>query len=157
MPQIPVVEPAGNESYPGAKSVAKAGTSDTLFFPHVDSCLAIIFVLQDDIVVGAHVSAFAGEVFQPDGNARAAVVEMKALADGKTILEVFTLGDGTYTRSNFLADVTVKPLIVNADTDGGFDITADPVSRTIAAVSCRTKSKTFAWKFSELAKGPKFI
>jgi hypothetical protein len=157
MARKPVVEPAGNSAFPDAKSVEKADKSDTLFFPHVDSCLAMIFVLEDDGVVGAHVGAFSGDQYQPDANARAAVLQMKQLTGGKRVLEVFTLGDGTYTRANFLGDVSDKPVIVNADTDGGFDITADPTLRTITAVSCRDGSKKFEWKFSELDKGQKFI
>ena len=39
-----LVEPAGNDKYPGAKSVDRAAGGDTLFFPHVDSCLGIVFV-----------------------------------------------------------------------------------------------------------------
>ena len=154
-----VVEPSGNTSYPSAKSVERAETSDTLFFPHVDSCLAIVFILKSGAVVGAHAAQFGGKDFgtyQPDENARAAVIEMKSLANGDEIMGVFTLGDGSYTRANFLFDVTVKPVIVNADTEGGFDITVDPSLRLISAVSC-VKGKKAEWKFSALGEGPEFI
>jgi hypothetical protein len=154
-----VVEPGGNTSFPSAKSVERGEVADTLFFPHVDSCLAIVFILKGGAVVGAHAAQFGGKDFgtyQPDANAREAVIEMKSLANGEEILEVFTLGDGSYTRANFLFDVAVKPLIVNADTEGGFDITVDPSLRLITAVSCVKKTK-FEWKFGALSEGPKFI
>jgi len=81
---------------------------------------------------------------------------MKKLLGGKAVVDVFTLGDGSYMRSTFLGDVTSKPIIVNADTDGGFDITVDPAARTITAVSCRN-GKSSEWKFSDLKSGPPFI
>ena len=156
----PVVEPSGNKDYPNAKSVERAEVTDTLFFPHVDSCLAIVFILEDDAVVGAHVAQFGGKDFgeyQPDQNAKDAVTEMKKLTNGKKVADVFTLGDGCYTRANFLADVTNKPLIVNADTAGGFDITVDPKRRVISAVSCVKSSTTAEWKFADIHSGKKLI
>src|SRR4051794_17600106 len=102
MPQIPVVEPSGNPAYPNAKSIASAAGDDWLFFPHVDSCLAIVFVLGDASVVGAHVGMFSGEEPKPDENARAAVKGMLELAGTKKILNVFTLGETEYdNRANF--------------------------------------------------------
>jgi len=159
MPQKAVVEPAGNEKYPDGKTVQRAEVTDTLFFPHVDSCLAIVFILEDGAVVGAHAAQFGGKdygEFRPNDNAREAVVEMKKLLGGKAVVAVFTLGDGFYLRPTFLCDVTSKPIIVNADTDGGFDITVDPAGRTITAVSCKN-SKSSEWKFSDLKSGPTLI
>jgi hypothetical protein len=154
-----VVEPSGNSKYPSAKSVDRAETSDTLFFPHVDSCLAIVFILKSGAVIGAHAAQFGGTDFgtyQPNVNAKLAVTEMKKLQNGEEVLDVFTLGDGSYTRATFLADVTTSPVIVNADTEGGFDITVDPSLRIITAVSC-VKSKRAEWKFSALSEGPTLI
>lgn len=159
MPQKAVVEPAGNEKYPDGKTVQRGEVTDTLFFPHVDSCLAIVFILEDGAVVGAHAAQFGGKdygEYRPNENALEAVGEMKKLLGGKKIVDVFTLGDGSYMRSTFLGDVTTTPLIVNADTEGGFDITVDPALRVITAVSC-VKGKKAEWRFSDLDSGPKFI
>jgi len=77
---------------------------------------------------------------------------MKTLTGGKRILDVFTLGDsGYFNRSTFLADVTKKPVIVNARTS--VDITVDPKLRVITAVLCSDSSKKTEWKFSELHTG----
>jgi len=150
-----VVEPASVPDHPGSTSVARGEASDRLIFPNVDSCLAILFIMADDAVIGAHVGQYGGQGFSvhdPDGYATAMVKDMKMLTDGKKILQVFTLGDGYFNRRNILADVKIDPVIVYSRVS--VDITVDPKLRVITVVANKKKDdKKAEWRFAELRPG----
>lgn len=54
---------------------------DSLYFPHVDSCLAIIYITTDDEIVGGHVGAIwpGDDLAEYKGNASRIIDEMKEM------------------------------------------------------------------------------
>ncbi|MBY0375196.1 MAG: hypothetical protein K2Q23_14465 [Bryobacteraceae bacterium] len=154
MPLVPVVEPAGNDKYPQAKSVDSAKQSDTMLLPHVDSCFGVVFVLEGDELVGGHASMVStSNDFQPAANGKAIVEQMKSLKGGKKVLGVFAWGDeDLFPRSEILGEFSALCLSVGPyESGGGVDITVDPATRKIHVKECTgVKSKT--WSFSDLKK-----
>ncbi|MBZ5585782.1 MAG: hypothetical protein LAQ30_27035 [Acidobacteriia bacterium] len=68
--------------------VVKAAPNDTLFFPHVESCLAMLFLLDNGYMVGAHVAQTEGDQIVQNvlatarANAYKYLIKMEQVANG---------------------------------------------------------------------------
>lgn len=155
MPVIRCVEPAVAAEGPYDYRVyVPAG--DALEFPHVDSCLAIGFVLNNGAFVGGHVSvqeARADAPLQPHQNAMNILAEMQNLTPGGAAIDrLILVGDrGTWRQGwgGMFGDVvqairaalapTPPTLYVNKDSGGlggGVDVTLNPRRQMVFINKC---------------------
>jgi hypothetical protein len=82
----------------GAQYLVTCPANDELLFPHVDSCLAIAFLLVDGRIVGGHVGMQlpTSPDLDPYGNANAIANQMIGAAQGVGITQVILAGDGNW-------------------------------------------------------------
>lgn len=155
MPTIRCVEPAVAAEGPDEYRVY-VNAGDALEFPHVDSCLAIGFVLSNGAFVGGHVSvqeAREDAELRPHQNAMNILAEMQAMVPGGvTVDKLVLVGDrGTWRQGwgGMFADVVqairanLAPapptLYVNKEGDGlggGVDVTLNPRRRMVFINRC---------------------
>jgi hypothetical protein len=136
MPSIRVVEPAlaGVHNY-----VDVAQVNDELVFPHVDSCLAIAFLLNNGRKVGGHVGMQMPNSpnLDPAGNAAQITQQMLGQLGGGVVQKVVLVGDANWEQ-DFVTNVDVIQATINAsgaaaslflDTGnygGGVDVSLNP-------------------------------
>lgn len=79
-----------------AMAVVRASGNDRIIFPHVDSCMAVIFVLLDQTLIGGHASQYdtATKALNPSLSLDTILVRMLASAES-TIGKVIFIGDVT--------------------------------------------------------------
>jgi hypothetical protein len=98
MPDIRCYEPG---LHGPLQSIHVAAATDRLIFPHVDSCLAIAFLLANGQMVGGHVplQMDAAANLDAGGNADRIIVNMLRLVrfecGGAAINKLITLGDAS--------------------------------------------------------------
>lgn len=113
MSTIACVEPAA--ATPGINSyLVLVAATDELLFPHVDSCIAIAFVMMDGRMVGGHVGMQMPTAIDldPYGNALKICEEMIALIGVGPIARVILVGDGNWEK-DYLEDRNVVEAIIN--------------------------------------------
>ena len=109
MSTVTITEPAQG------KAVKTAKSNDKIKFPNVDSCMAIVFFLDDDSAVGGHVPMMwdKDSDLQPDKNFKKIVGMMKKqVGTSKNIVKIVTAGDRndfrTYGVSSALPNCSNK-------------------------------------------------
>jgi hypothetical protein len=112
MRTIRCVEPAlavGNLQY-----VVQVDATDELLFPHVDSCLAIAFLLADGRLIGGHVGMQLPNSpnLDPHGNAMAVANQMLALSAGAGVTRVVLVGDANWEQ-DFIQQLDVVQDVIN--------------------------------------------
>lgn len=82
--------------------VVNVGPYNTLYFPNVDSCLSITYVLENNHLIGGH--AGWGSNMQPQINAQRVVTNMNGIRYtlGKKIEKIFFIGDLASYNTNTL-------------------------------------------------------
>jgi hypothetical protein len=159
------VEPAHAQG--AALYVQHAGPGDEILFPHVDSCMAIAFILDDGTVIGGHVPAQWGPQDPLDyaGNADRVSSLMTAafilLSDFERRTHRFarklvTLGDGNWRRQ---ADCVFKVRTGVGVTDhlhydkqvgGGVDLYLKPDAGLVVVKSSTTQEELDTTRFSDI-------
>jgi hypothetical protein len=144
MTQLECVEPAYSQGAAQYIQVGGKGTDAIIKFPHVDSCMAIVFFLASGAIVGGHVPVVWGQGSKDtegvqddnpdyDGNMWRVVSLMRAMADslGSPLQKLITLGDGNWhpaidqlLRTTFVKDY----LQYEKKLGGGVDLFATPHS-----------------------------
>ncbi len=81
-------EKSGQSVYP---EIVQVQQGDTLYFPNVDSCMSITYVLDDDSFIGGHVGW--GENMQPDTNANRILDEMAQISSTTKVIKIIFIGD----------------------------------------------------------------
>jgi len=87
--------------------VVEAGKLDSLYFPGVDSCLAVAFVLKSGRMIGGHIGTSWGKDDMPDPEKNAKTIVQKMLTKVKKIESFFCViyvGDKDWvigTKSDF--------------------------------------------------------
>lgn len=149
------VEPAWVADYGKPRTAYKhlVPKTDELLFPHVDSCMAIAFVLEDDRMVGGHVSFQWDEFGEPNEemNVAAMVAEMKQLYDNAKVKILITHG-GPKTVAMIRA--SVKPenhLNWTNHIVGGSNLSLNGPQGTVSVCSYRTSQVVRTTRFSEIA------
>lgn len=92
-PNVPYMAPPEEQrGEHGANVVRLENHQERLFFFHVDSCLAIIFLLNNDMAIGGHAGMNIGEV--PDGEPEVVIRDMQQLIPhGADIVAIHLVGD----------------------------------------------------------------
>lgn len=138
MPTIRCVEPA-NAVPGGDQFLVQVAPANELLFPHVDSCLAITFILSDGRLIGGHVGMMmpgAGNL-DPRGNANALCNQMLALVPPANITRLVMVGDANWEQDlndgtdiiQELINTTHAPISYFVDTGaygGGVDVSFNP-------------------------------
>lgn len=76
----------------GANVVILQDHQEILFFFHVDSCLAIIFLLNNGMAIGGHAGMIIDDI--PDGEPEAVIQDMQQLIPhGADIVAIHLVGD----------------------------------------------------------------
>jgi hypothetical protein len=118
--------------------VGKVFPGSAIYFPHVDSCLAIIFKLSSGSVVGGH----AGIMYSYKGtekdygieSLRKVLIDMKSICGGQTISKVFAIGntdgwDGDVTKE---IETQCPGIDVTVEDDSPINVVADVGVKTTA-------------------------
>lgn len=133
MGKVVIKEPAeGGES----NAVKKAKAGDQILFPHVDSCMGVVFFLDNGEAIGGHVPMMWGEGadFDPAGNFERITRRMQALIpSGVGVASLMTYGDpgdlemyGASQKAN-----------TRAGAAGGVDIEVDVSTGKAKVTKCR--------------------
>jgi hypothetical protein len=137
MRTIRCVEPA--LAVEGLAYLVYAEADDELLFPHVDSCLAIAFVLANGRAVGGHVAMQMPNDpdLKPWANAMSIAKQMVAACKGAAVVKLIMVGDANWescfiTQKNVIQDI-IK-LVGCKDTlyvdtgayGGGVDVSLNP-------------------------------
>jgi hypothetical protein len=123
--------------------------NDELLFPHVDSCIAIAFVLADGRMIGGHVGMMMPNVpdLNPYGNAMHICRQMLTATGNARIANVLMVGDGNW-ENEFIGQRNVVHEIQNlvrcpntlfVDTGaygGGVDVSLNPRRRMVFIRRC---------------------
>lgn len=150
------VEPAnaiGNLQY-----VVQTPQNDELLFPHVDSCLAIAFIMSNATYIGGHVGMQMPNSPNLDshGNAMTIVAQMLALVQNANIDQVLLAGDRSIWRNDILLGRNTVQDIVNLTQcnhslllesggfGGGIDFSLNPRRRMAFVKRCRGGGGRFA-------------
>ena len=92
-PNVPYMPPPeAQRGVHGANVVILENHQERLFFFHVDTCIAIIFMLDNGMVIGGH----AGMIIHllPDGEPEGVLQDMQLLIpDGANIVAIHLIGD----------------------------------------------------------------
>ena len=108
---IRCVEPAavGPHNY-----LAQADNRDELLFPHVDSCLAIAFLLNNDHAIGGHVGMMmpGANNLNPHGNAIQICNQMQAMIGNAQVSKVILIGDANW-ENDPVTNINVVQAIIN--------------------------------------------
>jgi len=142
------VEPA--EALGGPHNyLVQVPANDELLFPHVDSCIAIAFVLNDGRMIGGHVGMMmpAADNLDPHGNAMQICNQMLGLVGIALISQVLMVGDANW-ENEFVGNRNVVQDIINLvgcpntlfiDTGaygGGVDVSLNPKRRMVFIQRC---------------------
>ncbi|WP_086933584.1 hypothetical protein [Agarilytica rhodophyticola] len=89
--------------------------NDELLFPHVDSCIAIAFIMNDASYIGGHVGMQMPNSpnLAPRANALNICTQMQVLAQHGTIDRVILAGDGNVWRHDFLTGQDIVQDLIN--------------------------------------------
>jgi hypothetical protein len=113
---IKVAEPAHCPSNGPFVKVAEDG--QTLHFPDVDSCLAIIFRLDDGRTVGGHVPLMWGhedKELNAESNAKRILNEMLQVSERNLVDQVVLVGpEGMWRDNGIVNSIKKNPLLSNA-------------------------------------------
>ena len=151
------VEPAVAAEGP-YEYLVEVEADDELLFPHVDSCLAIAFILEDGRVLGGHVGMMlpGADSLDPYGNAMSICEQMLGKRKGAQVRRVILVGDGNWER-DFIEQRDVVGAIIGAtsclnslfiDTGafgGGVDVSLNPRRSMVFVQQC-VGAKAFAFQ-----------
>jgi hypothetical protein len=146
-------EVAGNR-LPHCAYLHVASKEDIIYFPHVDSCTALIFILADGRIVGGHVpwQWGAGATVDYGLNANRMAREMEAAIVPDSVVETFISVGDREAHDAVSGSVSAKAKVFweNHDSRGGLDVKVDGPRQRLKAYASPTKQKLCSQKFSEL-------
>ncbi len=158
------VEPA--EAAPGGnRFLVNVPANDQLLFPHVDSCIAIAFVLGDGRMIGGHVGMMmpGANNLDPHGNAMQICNQMLALVGPTNVQKLIMVGDANWENDPITGQDVVNDIIqvVNCnhtlfiDTGafgGGVDVSLNPRRSMVFIQRCTNdRALVFQRAYREIA------
>lgn len=137
--------------------VVMAPQNDELLFPHVDSCIAIAFIMNNGRYIGGHVGMQMpnDQNLQPRRNAMMICTQMMQLAQNGTIDKVILVGDRGIWCNDFMTGRDIVQDLINqtncnnslfADSGGfggGVDFSLNPRRRMAFISRCTGGGGTF--------------
>ena len=145
---VKCVEPAA-ASPGGDRYLVSVAADDELLFPHVDSCIAIAFLLGDGRMIGGHVGMMmpGATDLNPHGNALQICNEMIAKVGASQVKKVIMVGDANWENDFITGKNVVKDIVKTAgcgdslfiDTGaygGGVDVSLNPRRSMVFVQRC---------------------
>ncbi len=135
MPNVVIPEPAEG----GASNATKiANNGDTIKFPHVDSCMGVVFFLSNGQAIGGHVPMQwdGNSDMDPGGNFTRITEQMQRLIPKDVaVIGARTLGDMSY-GGMYGTDSLKNASHVDAEGPKGADIYVDVKTGKVRVVKC---------------------
>ena len=168
MAELKCVEPAMMSRVPGSDYVCLAAPNDTLLFPHVDVCMAVVWITEALTpswrMIGGHVPGKWDEHSSDDlkGCAERVFALMDRQWGARSIAIVVAMGDPsgmqapgwTQIIKNMLNNLDPKKsLVIWKDTPGGADLKVDFSAGKVTMSSSRTAQFIYEKDFSSMTKG----
>lgn len=142
------VEPAEALGGPNDYLVSVAA-NDELLFPHVDSCIAIAFILNDGSMIGGHVGMQMPTAanLDPHGNAMQICNQMMQRVGNAQVNTLLMVGDANWENEfignrNVVQDIIARVACINSlfiDTGsfgGGVDVSLNPRREMVFVQRC---------------------
>jgi hypothetical protein len=138
--------------FPRSAYLHIATKEDIIYFPHVDSCTAFVFILEDGRMVGGHVPWGWGGTFDYPLNANRMAREMEAAIAPDSVIETFiSIGDReAHDAVSGSVSAKAKVFWENHSVSGGVDVKVDGPRQRLKAYATPTKQKLCSQKFSHL-------